>query len=270
MKLRELQKLFNKLNFTTTLSEDGVLGRNTINAKSKFDVMFGNNNLTEGLVAEKQLKMLPVPYLTQRGRYKYSSRMCSVSCVLMLSAYFNSKNEKLIENDIISLDKEIDSSKSLKKWATSNKLDYYVKKQKLEQISSVMAHILTDKTDLKFSVGYKTESEIANMLDAQIPMIVSVRFPGRKTNNKRSGHYIVLTGHFSGNFTVNDPYGLWEDFYSTTQDIKTKGESITIPSKDLFGQWGCKTEKDDKTGDKSSVKYRVITISDEYCESAKK
>lgn len=268
MRLLELQQLFNKLNFTKTLVADGIKGVQTMNATDVFVKFFGNTNNLKGLVAEKELTNIPVQYLSQRGSYKYSSRMCSVACMLMIENYLNAKGGKIDMNSIIELDKEIDNDKDLKKWATNLKLKYYLENEKLEQISAVMAFKLEDKTGFSFGVEYKTIKEIKELLVIGVPMIASTRFPGRKRNNKKAGHYVVINGSFGNNFSIMDPYGLWENNYTNTPDIKTKGANVTIPSSELFGQWGCKTQKDDKVGRKRDDKYRVIVLDKKHYKSA--
>ena len=267
MRLIELQKRFNKLNFTTTLSEDGIMGNKTRKSVELFVDFFGYTKIIDSLLEEKRLRNIPVQYITQRGTYKYSSRMCSVACILMVENYFNAKGKKIDQSSIIELDKEIDNNENLREWATSKKLKYYIDNDKLEQVSAVMAFVLEEKTGFEFNVEYKTIEDIKALLVLGIPMIASTRFPGRKHNNMKAGHYIVLNGAMGNNYSIMDPYGMWENFYDATADVKTKGENVVIPEKELFGTYGCKSQKDDKVGKKRSDKYRVIVLAKKHYKS---
>jgi len=282
MDIKLLQSKINELNFTTTLTEDGLMGLNTSSAIEKFKTLSRNSDISEDnlidvlfminrLIDDISSRINHTGYLTQRTQYQYSSRMCNIACLLMLKNYYNKtfqdgeylQGVKNAQQEIEELDKLIDKDKELRKWAEKRKLYYYINNNKLEQISKIIAIILSRDTDFTFDLSYLTINEIKAKLERKHPLIVSTRFPGRKHNNLNAGHYVVITGFFNNIFSINDPYGLWENYYRKTSDINKKGEKVVIHQDDLFGQWGCKSESDDKVYNKRTDKYRIISIVEE-------
>ena len=63
-----------------------------------------------------------------------------------------------------------------------------------------------------FKIEYKTPDEIKQIIDSDFPALISAKFT-------QSGHFVLIVGYDDeGNFIVDDPYGNWNDSYSTTGD----------------------------------------------------
>jgi len=251
----QLQKNINTINFTTTLVEDGIDGYNTQEALEAYYTYFKKLDIAalSRVVKDNRNR---IKYITQRGPYKYSYRMCSIASTLMLLNLYSD-----VDMSIPILDNLIDNDNELIKWAAKYGLEHFIKSHKLEQVSTVIAKVLTKLTpsEYSFSLKYLSRSEISKYLENGHPLITSTRFPGRKTNNMKSGHYIVITAELlSGVYTIQDPWGMWENYYKHTADVNIKGKDVTISGDILFGKWGSKTEYSDNGG--CLNKFRTIGI----------
>lgn len=258
----KIQRAINQINGTHSLSEDGLNGSSTKKAlrflKQHFSIGHQLSSL-EKFLETKHLLTINVPYLTQRVNYKYAGRMCNIASLLMVSNYYNEKSV-IDERSIAALDKEIDSDQALKKWAIKNGLRSFVNRQRLEQLSSVIARVLTEKTNQEFKFDYLSREEIDTLLQKKDPIIVSTQLIGYHAKKSGTGHYVVIIGRVQGGYIIHDPWGFYGDGYSRKQigDIKRKGEQVLIPASILFGDYGIKTQKHD-SGTGSDKRYRSIS-----------
>ena len=263
---KKIQTIINKLNFTSTLDVDGIIGSITNKA---IDFLYNNIILTkkptkmetiykdlEKILSSKEKNTIKCNYVTQRTDYEYSHRMCNIASLLMLKDFYTS--DKSEDKDIISMDTFIDADYDIKKWAEKNKLDYYISNKKLEQVSEVIAMVLRDETKKNITVNYLSKDEIKKTLDNKNILIAATKLPGYINGNVNAGHYIVVIGYIENAFIIHDPYGMYEDGYKKGSDIKTKGENVIIPEKILFGSFGWKTAKEDGLNNNST--YRSISI----------
>jgi hypothetical protein len=63
-----------------------------------------------------------------------------------------------------------------------------------------------------FNVEYRTPDEIKQIIDSDFPSLIAAMFT-------KSGHFVLVVGYDDeGNFIVDDPYGNWNDSYTTTRD----------------------------------------------------
>lgn len=258
-----IQRKINQINATPTIAEDGILGQLTRKATKFLSQQFGvGSELSdlEHFLEMKHLSMLDVPYLTQRVDYQYAGRMCNIACLLMVSNYYN-ENGVIDPRSIEQLDHKIDSSQSLKDWAIKSGLRSFVNRQRLEQLSSVIARVLSDKTGQDFIFDYISRDQIDTLLQKKDPIIVSTQLIGFLTKKTGTGHYIVIIGRANSGYIINDPWGFYGDGYSKSQigDIQRKGEEVIVPASVLFGEFGIKTEKHD-SGYGASDLYRSIFV----------
>lgn len=241
-----LQKLINKLHYTGLLKEDGVYGPVTKRAYTK-GIPFGIDKVES--YEHKKSNTLNIKYVSQRIDYEASSRMCSVASMLTYMGFYGE------ELTIPFLDNWIDSNNDLKAIAKKNGWDWFITNERMEQITPIMVEVLKTWLNKDVYWGYLSIDKI-KLLVKKGPVIAATNLVGRKTNNEKSGHYIVIIGQYDGNWIINDPWGMWENYYSTHD-----GEQVLIKESDLFSQWGVKSlfadnGKIGKEEDKS--KFRVI------------
>lgn len=259
----KMQRIINQINATKTLVEDGKIGNNTELAKTFLKNFFKDiieKSGFKGLIDTKYESTLNVPYLTQRVDYKYAGRMCNIASLLMVSNYYNNNNV-INESDISVLDKKIDTDKELGEWAVKNGLKSFIDRGRLEQLSSVIARVLTEETDHEFQFKYLSIEKIDSLIQNKHPIIVSTQLIGYFTKKSYTGHYVVIIGKIDGGYIIQDPWGFYGTGYSkrTIADIKRKGERVLIPKSILFGNFGVKTQKYD-SGSGSNELYRCVAI----------
>lgn len=129
------------------------------------------------------MKILNVPYLSQRDNQYSPKNTCNITCVAMCLAYFGIKpvSRPQLEDELF-----------LK--VQANGWDRYTHAD-LVKLFSLYGVIDAFTTEAKWA-------KIKTHLDSNNPVIISGEFT-------RSGHIIVLRGYDETGFFVNDPWGEW-------------------------------------------------------------
>lgn len=253
----QVQGLINKLNYTSTLAEDGIQGRMTNSAMEKFEVMFPsegkcNTFSLKRIIKQKESNILVVPYVTQRDGYEYSYRMCNLACLNMLLKFYG--NNKY---DIKALDKIVDTDIEIQTYAESHLL-YGRNTGKLEQNSQILVLLLKKILKKDAILKYSTKDEMIELLKTR-PIILGTKLSGYMSKDATKGHYVVLVGHWGDYSVIHDPYGLYSEYNS--YDSSTKGKYVVIPDSILFGEYGCKTAYEEVSRtEENKTKYRTIFV----------
>lgn len=258
MDILGIQRNINKLNYTNTLAEDGLEGPYTKKAMAIYEEIFKkpcNMVTTTKTLKTKMESILPVPYVTQRDGYIYSNKMCNLACTMMLFKHYNIDRFKTIAE----LDYFVDNDNEISNLAIANSLFNYKNAKKLEQISLVLAHLLTKFIGKTFETQYVTQSKMKELLGSNHPVILATKLTGYVSKNANAGHYVVLTGFFEDVYIINDPWGIYVNYSSP--DNTTKGEQVIIPKEILFGEYGVKTAYDEvKPTEINKNRFRVVSV----------
>lgn len=188
------------------------------------------------------MKILDVPYHTQRDNLLFPSSVCGTTCIAMYLGWLNKKFNKFYIQDDDKVFEALHSPEMLKRASFLEENGYSYIKDYLES-KRIMNGEETDYTHLnnlavmlaecgsnltfyefEFKMMWLTPADMIEAINEEFPIMISGCYP------KTKGHFIVICGADNDmNFICCDPYGDFKTGYSNHN-----GENVVYSIKDIW------------------------------------